>query len=70
MNIKYGIMVVDSREDDDGLNAIVHFCGYENSPTQHGFDSLKEELSTDESFGLVNEMQYLVLAEAPSEIIA
>ncbi len=46
MEINFGI--VATTQD----NEILHFVGFEEEPTQIEFDSLQEELTTDEEFGL------------------
>jgi len=70
MNINYGILAVDSRQDEEGMNPILHFCGYEESPNEDDFDDLRHELATDDEFGLVEMMDYVVLIEASSEVVA
>ena len=69
LNINYGILVVDSRKDKDETNPILHFCGFEEPPTEDDYDSLRHELSTNDEFGLVQMMDYIVLVEASSEIV-
>lgn len=70
IDIKYGILAVDSRQDAEGMNPILHFCGYEEPPTEDDFDDLRHELFTDEEFGLTEMMDYVVLVEASSEVVA
>lgn len=69
MNINYGILAVDVRPNDEGMNSILHFCGYESLPTEDDFDDLRHELSMDEEFGLTRMMDYVILVEAPSEVV-
>jgi len=70
IDIKYGILAVDSRQDAEGMNPILHFCGYEDPPNEDDFDDLRHELSTDQEFGLTEMMDYVVLVEASSEVVA
>lgn len=70
IDIKYGILAVDSRQDEDGMNPIFHFCGYESPPNEDDFDDLRHELSTNEEFGLTEMMDFVVLVEATSEVVA
>lgn len=70
MNINYGIMVLDTRLDADGTNPILHFCGFEEFPTDDDFDDLRHELSIDEEFGLTEMMDFVVLIEASADVVA
>lgn len=71
--INYGIIAVDKREvesgGEEGSAEILHFCGYANEPSTEDYESLLEELSTDEEFGLIKIIEHIVLLEAPSYII-
>ena len=54
MDIKYGIVAYTLEgPKDKPVIAILHFCGYENSPTQQVIDGLAKELNTDPEFSLV-----------------
>ena len=65
MNINYGLVVVDP----ENPNAVLHFCGYENEPTQNDVDELYAELRTDEEFGLTDIIQDLDIADATEEMM-
>jgi len=68
--ITHGIIVIDPlSEDENGDVSIVHYIGYWNKPSQADFDSLKEELRTDEEFGLTEIFDRLEYGEAPEEIL-
>jgi hypothetical protein len=53
-NINHGFMALDEN------NKLVHFCGYENKPTNEDKEHLRHELRTDESLGLVGKEFTLV----------
>ena len=40
--------------------SVVHVCGYENEPEQVDADSLREELATDETFGMIGDEDYQI----------
>ena len=48
MNIKYGIVALDPK-----TNEILHFCGFEEKPTENDFEYLEEELTSDPDFNLI-----------------
>ena len=64
---KYGIIAV--RPAEEGMADILHFCGYEEPPTEADYKALREELANDEEFGLVADIESLTLIEAPPEIV-
>ena len=66
----YGIMVIDpSIEHKDGHSSIVHFVGYWEKPTEIDFNSLKEELRTDDEFGLTKVASNLRYCYATHEVV-
>ena len=67
-NIKYGLIVVDSTQEGEMLD-ILHFVGYWNKPTNVDADSLREELMTDEEFGLTEIAHRLDILPAPDNIV-
>jgi hypothetical protein len=67
-DIKYGLIVVDPEQEGDMLT-ILHFVGYWDQPTQRDVDSLREELMTDEEFGLTEIAYRLDILPAPDYII-
>lgn len=69
INIEYGILAVDSRKNTDGMNPILHFCGFESPPNDDDFDDLRHELATNKEFDLTEMMSYIVLVEASPEIV-
>ena len=70
-NMKYGLIVIDPTEaqNENDESTILHFCGYETQPTQSDVNSLFEELSTNEDFGLTDKMDIIEIYDAPQEIV-
>jgi hypothetical protein len=69
-NFTHGIIAIDPlSEDEDDMIGVAHFAGYWTQPTEEDLESLKEELKTDETFGLTDICDRLVYAHAPDEII-
>lgn len=66
---KYGLIALDKRQINDDELDILHFCGYENEPDKVEADLLFEELTTDESFGLTEIAEYLIILPAPDETV-
>jgi hypothetical protein len=52
MKINFGIVAAIPHEDEGTLE-LLHFCGYEEPPSQQAMDHLAEELNTDPAFNLV-----------------
>ena len=79
MKINYGIIAVRKNEkvepwSNPDFLEIWHFVGYEEKPNQDCFDSLLNELKTDNQFELTHffseeEGDKLVLIEAPEDIV-
>ncbi len=67
-DIKYGLIVIDPTEDDEYKN-ILHFVGYWDEPSKEDVDSLREELMSDEEFGLTEIAHRLEILPAPDYII-
>ena len=72
--IKYGIVVLDAANEklqsgEFFMDDIVHFVGYLKQPTETDIENLREELRTDEEFGLTDIIDRLVIFEAPQEIV-
>lgn len=67
MNIKHGIIAFTvTGEEDSPTISVLHFCGYEEPPTEHDWKNLEDELNTDEDFGLVgriNKDVFLMVAD-------
>ena len=61
-NFKYGLVAVDF----DGN--VVHYCGYEESPTIDDKEDLLQELFIDPELGLVGKIDYVIL-EASKDIV-
>lgn len=70
-DIKYGLMVIDPETLDESTDTleIVHFVGYWNEPTLDDANSLREELRTDEEFGLTEIADRLEIYPAPDEVV-
>lgn len=67
-DIKYGLMVLDPSQEGEMLD-ILHFVGYWEQPTQQDVDMLREELKTDESFGLTEMADKVIIIPAPDDIV-
>lgn len=63
MKINFGAIALIEGE-------IVHFCGYENKPTEYDFEILKQELTTNEEFGLQDQINNIKIEEAKPEFVA
>ena len=63
----YGLMVVDPRITDH--ISIIHYCAFENEPTQKEIDHLREELRTDEDFGMGDEADIMEILPATEEVV-
>ena len=68
-DIKYGLIAIDSAQEDDEFLDILHFCGYKEKPTQHEADELYKELSEDEEFGLTDIIDRIIILPAPDDIV-
>lgn len=71
--IKYGIVVLDAANEkiqsgEFFMDDIIHFVGYLEKPTKKDIENLREELRTDEEFGLTD-LDRLVIFEASQEIV-
>lgn len=67
-DVKYGIIVVDPKQEGDMLD-ILHFVGYWDEPTIDDANALREELRTDEEFGLTDIIDTLQILPAPADIV-
>ncbi len=67
-DIKYGLMVIDPTQEGEMMD-ILHFVGYWDKPTKIDADSLREELMTDEEFGLTEIAHRLDILPAPDYIV-
>jgi hypothetical protein len=67
MKINYGLVAVAAEDKNKDKVRILHFCGYEEEPTEVEINSLKEELQTFQEFGLVG--IDFCLAHATPEIV-
>lgn len=70
IDIKHGLIAVlpDPKQQEEDLE-ILHFCGYESKPGKNEIESLHEELKNDESFGLIDVAENLVIIPAPPDIV-
>lgn len=63
----HGIIVLNPNlEDEDGI-PIVHFLGLWQEPTENVIEDLKNELSTDPEFGLIDDIDELEFIFANQE---
>jgi hypothetical protein len=67
-DIKYGLMVVDPTQEGEMMD-IIHFVGYWKEPTKNDATQLREELMTDEEFGLTEIAHRLDILPAPDYIV-
>lgn len=67
-DIKHGLIVLDPSQEGEMLN-ILHFVGYWDKPTQQDVDELREELRTDETFGLTEIADSVIIIPAPDDMI-
>lgn len=68
-NVTHGIIVLDPETLNEGNMDILHFCGYWNEINENDIEGLREELRTDEEFGLTEIIDRLIIVEAPKEIV-
>ena len=67
-DIKYGLMVIDPEQEGE-MKDILHFVGYWEEPNKTAADQLREELMTDEEFGLTEIAHRLDILPAPDYIV-
>ena len=67
-DIKYGLMVIDPTQEGEMMD-IIHFVGYWEEPSKEDADQLREELMTDEEFGLTEIAHRLDILPAPDYIV-
>ena len=67
-DIKYGLMVIDPTQECEMMD-IIHFVGYWVEPTEEDAAQLREELMTDEEFGLTEIAHRLDILPAPDYIV-
>ena len=67
-DIKYGLMVIDPTQEGEMMD-IIHFVGYWEEPTKEDVSQLREELMTDEEFGLTEIAHRLDILPAPDYIV-
>jgi hypothetical protein len=65
---RYGLIVVDPTQESDMLD-ILHFVGYWQEPTSEDAQYLREELMTDEEFGLIDIANRVDILPAPEYIV-
>jgi hypothetical protein len=65
---KYGLIVIDPSQEDEMVD-ILHFTGYWEKPGKPEVDSLRNELMTNEEFGLTEIAHRLDILFAPEYIV-
>jgi hypothetical protein len=65
---KYGLIVLDPSQEDEMVD-ILHFTGYWEEPGKPEVDSLRNELMTNEEFGLTEIAHKLAILRAPDYIV-
>lgn len=68
-DVKYGLMVIDGRQEDDEAVDVIHFVGYAEKPNKVDADNLREELRTDSEFGLTEIADHLVILPATKKVL-
>lgn len=68
-DIKYGLIVLDTRNKDDEYFDILHFCGYITEPSLDDANNLREELRDDPEFGLQDIWDIVEILPAPDYIV-
>ena len=66
-DMKYGLIVIDSVQEGEMMD-ILHFVGYWNKPTKKDVDLLREELMTDEEFGLTDIANRIDILSCPVDL--
>lgn len=67
-DVKYGLIVINPIQEGEMMD-ILHFVGYWDKPTKKDADLLREELMTDEEFGLTEIAHRLDILPAPNYIV-
>lgn len=67
-DIKYGLIVVDPTQEGEMMD-ILHFVGYWEKPNKSDASQLRDELMTDEEFGLTEIAHRLDILPAPDYIV-
>ena len=71
MKINYGLIAYNPRLlTKEGKIQILHFCGYEDPIQKQDIEQLKNELATDEEFGLTEWADDLIIEEATPDIVS
>lgn len=66
--ITHGLIAVDPEQEGEMME-ILHFVGYWTEPGKKDADSMREELMTDEEFGLTEIAHRLEILPAPQDIV-
>jgi hypothetical protein len=67
-DIKYGLIVVDPTQEGEMLE-VLHFVGYWDKPNKHDVEVLRQELMTDEEFGLTEIIHRCYILPVPDDIV-
>ena len=67
--IKYGLIVLSQKDLEKDIYEILHFVGYDEEPTDLNIEQLRDELKTDESFGLTGMWDDLIIIRASEETV-
>jgi hypothetical protein len=71
LKINYGLICLHADFMDEGGNAeVLHFCGFQNKPTDSDIEFLREELREDKDFGLSDIVDELIIVDAPEEVLS
>lgn len=61
-SVKFGLIVLDE------AGHMLHFCGYVHKPTIKDREGLRNELKTNESFGLIEKDDLVILNASQEQI--
>ena len=68
LDIKYGLIALDPEQEGE-MKDVLHFCGYWEEPGEAEAKDLHRELKEDESFGLTEIADRLVIIPAPDWLV-
>lgn len=72
-DIKYGLIAIDRRElesDEDNKEAVIlHFCGFDEKPTQHDIEVFFNTMATTPELGVMDIMEFIDVYDAETSII-
>jgi hypothetical protein len=61
MKLNWILVCVDNNIGEDKMAVVKHVCAYESEPRDVDIESLKQELNTDEDFGMIGDTNYIIM---------